>query len=81
MGSDLNFPIFEVGCGLADSEVPRLIWDASLPSGKGEEAVNPEVIIPFGFVGPKWFSRSHLYERWFGRGFSGRGFGAFKMGE
>ena len=46
VGSDLNFPIFEAGCGLADSEVPRLIWDASLPSGKGEEAVNPKVIIP-----------------------------------
>ena len=25
VGSDLNFPISEAGCGLADSEVPRLI--------------------------------------------------------
>ena len=36
----------------ADSEVPRLIWDASLPSGKGEEAVNPEVIIPLALWDP-----------------------------
>ena len=52
MGSDLNFPISEVGCGLVDSEVPRLIWDASLPSGKGEEAVNPEVITPLALWDP-----------------------------
>ena len=52
VGSNLNFPIFEAGCGLADSEVPRLIWDASLPSGKGEEAVNPEVIIPLALWDP-----------------------------
>ena len=52
VGSNLNFPIFEAGCGLADSEVPRLIWDASLPSGKGEEAVNPKVIIPLALWDP-----------------------------
>ena len=52
VGSDLNFPISEVGCGSANSEVPRLIWDASLPSGKGEEAVNPEVIIPLALWDP-----------------------------
>ena len=52
VGSDLNFPISEVGCGSADSEVPKLIWDASLPSGKGEEAVNPEVIIPLALWDP-----------------------------
>nr|POF09046.1 hypothetical protein CFP56_38627 [Quercus suber] len=49
-GSDLYFPISEVGRGLDDSEVPRLIWDATLLSGKGEEAVNPEVITPL----PLW---------------------------
>ena len=52
VGSDLNFPISEVGCGSADFEVPRLIWDASLPLGKGEEAVNPEVIIPLALWDP-----------------------------
>nr|POE66584.1 hypothetical protein CFP56_32793 [Quercus suber] len=45
-GLDLYFPISEVGHGLDDSEVPRLIWDATLLSGKGEEAVNPDVITP-----------------------------------
>ena len=52
VGSDLNFPISEVGCGLADSEVPRLIWDASLLSGKDGEAVNPEVITPLALWDP-----------------------------
>ena len=52
MGSDLKFRISEVGCGLIDSEVPRLIWDASLLSGKDEEAVNPEVITPLALWDP-----------------------------
>ena len=50
--SDLNVPISEVGCGSVDPEVSRLIWDASLPSGKGEEAVNPEVITPLALWDP-----------------------------
>ena len=41
-----------MGCGSADSEVPRLIWDASLPSGNGEEVVNPEVITPLALWDP-----------------------------
>ena len=52
VGSNLNFPISEAGCGLTDLEVPRLIWDASFPSSKGEEAVNPEVIIPLALWDP-----------------------------
>ena len=52
MGSDLKFPISEVGCGLIDSEVPRLIWDASLLSGKDEEVVNLEVITPLALWDP-----------------------------
>nr|POE76463.1 uncharacterized protein ycf45 [Quercus suber] len=55
VGSDLNFPIFEVGRGLIDSEVPRLNWDDSLFSDKGEEAVNPEVITPLALWDPKGF--------------------------
>nr|POF10040.1 hypothetical protein CFP56_46387 [Quercus suber] len=51
-GSDLYFPISEVGCGLGDSETPRLIWDATLLSGKGEEAVNPEAITPLALWDP-----------------------------
>nr|POE73585.1 hypothetical protein CFP56_44901 [Quercus suber] len=52
VGLDLYFPISEVGRGLGDSEVPRLIWDATLLSGKGEEAVNPEVITPLALWDP-----------------------------
>ena len=52
MGSDLKFPISEVGCGLIDLEVPRLIWDASLLSGKDEEVVNLEVITPLALWDP-----------------------------
>ncbi|KAF3973723.1 hypothetical protein CMV_002871 [Castanea mollissima] len=55
VGSDLNFPIFEVGCGFFESEVPRLIWDDSLPSGKGEEDVNPEVITALALWDPNGF--------------------------
>ncbi|KAK7837788.1 adenine dna glycosylase [Quercus suber] len=50
--SDLYFPISEVGHGLVDFEVPRLIWDTTLPSGKGEEVVNPEVITPLALWDP-----------------------------
>nr|POF11667.1 hypothetical protein CFP56_62243 [Quercus suber] len=55
VGSDLNFSIFEVGRGLIDSEVPRLNWDDSLFSDKGEEAVNPEVITPLALWDLKGF--------------------------
>lgn len=51
-GSDLYFPISEVGRGLGNSESPRLIWDATLLSGKGEEAINPEVITPLALWNP-----------------------------
>ena len=55
VGSDLNIPIFEVGCGLIDSEVPKLNWDDFLPSDKGEEAVNLEVITPLALWDPNGF--------------------------
>nr|POE89208.1 hypothetical protein CFP56_57129 [Quercus suber] len=41
VGSNLNIPVSEVGCGLIVSKVPRLIWDDPLSSDKGEEAINP----------------------------------------
>ncbi|KAF3957814.1 hypothetical protein CMV_017209 [Castanea mollissima] len=56
VGSDLNFPNSEVGCSLIESEVPRLIWDDSLPSGKDAEAVNPEVITPLALWDPNGFT-------------------------
>ena len=55
VGSNLNIPISEMGCGLINSEVPRLIWDDSLSSDKGEEAVNPEVITPLALWDPNGF--------------------------
>ena len=55
VGSDLNIPISEVGHGLIESEFPRLIWDDSLPSDKGKEAVNPEVITPLALWDPNGF--------------------------
>ena len=35
VGSDLSFPVTEVGCGLTNSKIPRLVWDDSLSSDKG----------------------------------------------
>ncbi|KAL0008015.1 hypothetical protein SO802_009517, partial [Lithocarpus litseifolius] len=52
VGSDLNVSISEMVCGLIESEGPRLIRDASLPSSKGEEDVNPEVITPLALWNP-----------------------------
>lgn len=36
MGLDWSFPITEVGCGLIEFEIPRLVWDDSLSLDKGE---------------------------------------------
>ena len=55
VGSYLNIPIFEVGRGLIDSEVPKLNWDDSLPLDKSEEAVNLEVITPLALWDPNGF--------------------------
>lgn len=37
VGSNLSFLVIEVGCGLIEFEIPRLVWDYSLSSDKGEE--------------------------------------------
>ncbi|KAL4614942.1 hypothetical protein ACB092_07G089100 [Castanea dentata] len=55
VGSDLNIPISEVARGLIESEFPRLSWDDSLPSDKGEEAGNPEVVTPLALWNPNGF--------------------------
>ncbi|KAF3976445.1 hypothetical protein CMV_000376 [Castanea mollissima] len=55
VGSGLNIPISEVARGLIESEFPRLSWDDSLPSNKGEEAGNPEVITPLALWNPNGF--------------------------
>ena len=55
MGSDLFIPVSEVGCGLINSDVPRLMWDDSLSLDKGEEAFNPEVIAPLDLWDPNGF--------------------------
>ena len=55
VGLDLNIPIFEVSRGLIDFKVPKLNWDDFLPSDKGEEAVNLEVITPLALWDPNGF--------------------------
>ena len=52
VGSDLSFPVIEVGCGLTDSEIPRLVWDDSLSSDKGEEAFTSVDITPLALWDP-----------------------------
>ncbi|KAL0001000.1 hypothetical protein SO802_014781 [Lithocarpus litseifolius] len=52
VGSDLNVSISEMVCGSIEPEGPRLLRDAPLPSGKGEEDVNPEAITPLALWNP-----------------------------
>ena len=52
MGLDLSFPIIEVGCGLIEFEIPRLVWDDSLSSDKGGEAFNSVDIAPLALWDP-----------------------------
>nr|POE62451.1 hypothetical protein CFP56_26382 [Quercus suber] len=52
VGSDLSFPVTEVGYGLTESEIPRLVWDDSLSSDEGEKAFNFVDITPLSLWDP-----------------------------